>query len=557
MLFCLHRLLLTPRWAHSVADIKTMLAFSSTHQQQQQQQQPGGSRDAASRQQSSKQQRSQRQASPSKTQSAAGAAAGSGPPAALASFNGSISMLQVSDAGGSSDPGSITFASMHRSASGGMDSDASGGMYSPNIGPDSPRSTTSPSLTPSRLLSPSVSRNARASAQLPVLDTLHEESHTHSRSHSNEDRSSWAGSSRRNFVSLAAAAAALAPGSLTRAAAAAAAAAEDTPGSSGISPRHAGFAPVSPRLETDRVDTPGDVRMSRGSDLTNPASVGYSPSPSPNAFLNHLLRSARGSQHQQESPSAGADVVPAATAALPGSGLQGSPLQQQGSGGSHLPPVPASQQQQQPPSLQDDQRQRSQRESMARQVASLVSNRWLARRGSQERPDRSSSMAAAGVQETRSAPVPILTSNPAAGGDEEGSSDDTSPGAVATVTAAEAAAESYAFTVTVSSAEHGYSSGSVQQQYSGDSSSAPPSKQSSARAFIMRLASSISRMSSRGATAESAPDPAAIRAAANGAGLGLDARQIQSAFSAASGNSKFDVLAASKRRLLASWVSWR
>jgi hypothetical protein len=169
----------------------------------------------------------------------------------------------------------------------------------------------------------------------------------------------------------------------------------------------------------------------------------------------------------------------------------------------------------------------------------------------------------AGMQESHSAPIPVLTTNPGAadGADEGGSSsDDASPSVVATVTAAEAAAaESYAFTVAVSSAEHGFGSGSVQQQYSGDSSSAPPSKQSSARAFIMRLASSISRISSsRGPTAENAPDPAAIRAAAAGEGLGgLDASQIKSAFSAASGNPRFEVLAASKRRLLASWASWR
>jgi hypothetical protein len=139
--------------------------------------------------------------------------------------------------------------------------------------------------------------------------------------------------------------------------------------------------------------------------------------------------------------------------------------------------------------------------------------------------------------------------------ERQNSSNDTSPGAVATITAAGDALDHYGLTVTVPGDEQGLRFGQAQQQYDSSADGAPqPFKQHSARAFISRLASSLSRMSSsRARTTDGAPDPAAIRAAASG----MDINDLKSAFSAASGNSRFEGLAASKRRLLANWASWR
>jgi len=548
------------RWAHSVADIRTMLAFSSA--QQQQHQHAGGKEHGRQQQkpqvqpQSSKQQLMQQLPPAAAAGKAVEGAQGGGPAALLgfaagrSSFNG-CSAVHTSDAAALSDPGSTTFASMHQTGSGGLDSDTSGGMYSPSLGPDSPRSTQSPTLTPSRLLSPSVSRNARMAAQLPVLDTLHEESH--SRAYSTEERSP-AAASRRSTLSLAAAAAALTVGI-----AAGRTTADSLPDSCSNSPRQAMFLPVSPRLATaDAFDANGDVRVSRGSDSITmtppPASIGYSPSPSPNGFVSHLLRSARASQQQQDGSPLGGDVVQQP---------HGSPLQRQGSG-SHLPPLPQQfsqqqqqQQQQQQTLVQEEHLQPSHQNPLARHVSALVSNRWLTRRWtSQDRSERTSG-AEAGMR-PHSTPLPALSStDPHASGPGQGhsSSSETSPQAVAMVTAV---AGPYAFTTTTSSAEQGdavSAAGGGAFLPTHSIRCDPPSKQNSAKAFVLRLASSISRISSRGPTTDAAPDPAAIHAAA--AAGGLDFGQVQSAFSAVSGNSRFDGLAASKRRLLASWASWR
>lgn len=491
------------RWTHSVADIKTMLAFSSAQPQQQQQ----ASKDSGRQQQQALQQlrQQQLQAPGGSVKAAANSLLMS--TAGQSSFNGS-SMLQDT-----SDPGSVTFASMGRSNSGGLDSDGSGGtggMYSPSLGPDSPRSTNSPTMTPTRMLSPSVSRNARMAAQLPVLDTLHEESH--SRAQSVDERGSGEATSRRSTISLAAAAAALTAGSASH---------RGTADSVPDSPRKdfTRFAQLSPRYDAD-LTTAGDPQASRGSDSVAPSvGTGYSPSPSPNTFLNHLLRSARGSQQQEGSPR-GSDA-----AAGPAQGLA---LHRQGSG-SNLPPLSTRQQ----VHAQDE--QQPQRDSVARQMAALVSNRWLLRRRTAQ--DRAHS-AAADLQEqySCSAPLPMLSVIDAAAlgpsPDGQNSSSDTSPAAMATVTTPGGVHDH--LLVTLSSAEQGAGSTGADNS----NSSQPPSKQNSARAFFTRLASSLSRMSSsRNATADAAPDPADIRAAANG--MGMDANEFKSAFSAASANSRW------------------
>jgi hypothetical protein len=139
--------------------------------------------------------------------------------------------------------------------------------------------------------------------------------------------------------------------------------------------------------------------------------------------------------------------------------------------------------------------------------------------------------------------------------ERQNSSNDTSPGAVATVTAAGDAIDHFGLMATVPSDEQGTGYGQAQQPHDSSGDGAPqPFKQHSARTFILRLASSLGHMSSRRArTTDAAPDPAVFCAAASG----MDTSDLKSAFSAASGNSRFEGLAASKRRLLANWASWR
>lgn len=516
------------RWAHSVANIKTMLAFNPSNPPPSQPQQTAGPRLPQS--QHLRQQWQQRQQL--LQQSLGGSGRGGSPanatsfllsPVGAGSFIGG-STQPGSDAGESSGPGSMTCASIRRSGSGSVDSGASGGgANTPSAGPDSPPSGHSPSLTPTRLLSPCVSRNARASAQLPVLDTLHEESHSRSQSVV-EGGSAGAGtpSPRRSTVSIVAAARALITGSPS-----ARSTSDSVPGSAGNSPRHAGFPGLSPRLDADLFEPP-DLRISRGSGATSLTPSAAAASPSPTNLFNQLLRSARASQQQDGSP-CGSNAASPGPAAL----THPSPLQRQGSG-SHMPPLP-----QQQPRLQEQ----PLRNSMARQVAALVSNRWLWRLMSRGEVQGESGTSKGHVSHSRSRPlqVPHMTSY---AGDAEGesSSNDGSPGAVATITTDADVAGPHDFAAALSAQRQDRGCGGTQQNFdsSGDGD-AHPLKQHSARAFILRLASSISRMSSRAATADAA---------------GLDFGEMKSAFSAASGNSRFDGLAASKK-LLASWASCR
>lgn len=528
------------RWAHSVADIKTMLAFSSSNSQQPHHGSSSNVRDAGARPPQFRQLGQQRQqllqqqslGASQKGSTAAGSAASFLlSPMGQSSFNGS-SIQQGSDAGESSGPGSLTFpsTSIRRSGSGGVDSDTST-EGARSIGPDSPRATQSPSRTPNRLLSPSVSRNARASAQLPVLDTLHEESQSRTQSMIEGGSGGAGSSSRRSTVGIAAAARALIAGSPSGRNTA-----ESLPDSCGNSPRHVMFPSLSPRHEHDLLDPP-DLRFSRGSD-----SISLGPSaasPSPNNFLNQLLRSARGSQQQQDGSPRNSD---AASGPLPLPQSSPSPLQRQGSG-SHLPPLP-----QQQPHLQEQ----LHRNSMARQVAALVSNRWLHRWGSRDKGQGDTGISS-GPEGHSGAALPVLSAirhAPGNPGEGDDSSTDVSPGAFATVTAAGDTSEGYEFNI---EAQQGSGSTGLQQFDSSGNDAVQPYKQNSARGFLLRLKSSISQLSSRAATTDALPDPAAIRAAASG----LDYNEVKSAFSAASAPSKFDGLAASKKKLLASWASWR
>lgn len=524
------------RWDHSVADIKTMLAFNPSNPPPSQPQQAAGPRLPQS--QHLRQQWQQRQ---QLLQQSLGASGRGGSPANAASFllspvgAGSFiggSTQPGSHKGESSGPGSMTGASIRRSGSGGVDSDASGGgANTPSAGPDSPRSGHSPSLTPTRLLSPCVSRNTRALAQLPVLDTLHEEAHSRSQSVV-EGASAGAGTSspRRSTVSIVAAARALIAGSPS-----ARSTSDSVPGSAGNSPRHAGFPGLSPRLDPDLLEPP-DLRISRGSGATS-LTPSAAVSPSPTNLFSQLLRSARASQQQDGSPRASSAASPG-----PAALTHPSPLQRQGSS-SHMPPLPHQQ-----PQLQEQ----PLRNSMARQVAALVSNRWLWRLMSRGEAQGESGASKGPVSHSCSGLLSHYAGDALAEG--ESSSNDGSPGAVATITTDADAAGPHDFAAALSAQRQGSGSGGTQQNFdsSGDGD-AHPLKQHSARAFVLRLASSISRMSSRAATADAAPDAAAIRAAA----AGLDFGEMKSAFSAASGNSRFDGLAASKKKLLASWASWR
>jgi hypothetical protein len=220
-----------------------------------------------------------------------------------------------------------------------------------------------------------------------------------------------------------------------------------------------------------------------------------------------------------------------------------SPLQRQGSG-SHLPALP------QQPQLQDQ----PQRNSMARQVAALVSNRWLWRLLSRGEAQGEGADSKGRAGHSRSGQLQVQHTG--SHGEGEDGSDDGSPGALATITTDADAAGLRDLAAAALSAQRqrsGFGGGAQQDFDSNGDGGAHPLKQHSARAFILRMASSISRMSSRAGTAEAAPDAAAIHTAA----AGLDFSEVKSAFSAASGNSRFDGLAASKKKLLASWASWR